>query len=164
MRYLRLFEGFENKRITCGIYLFDSNNKFLIQHPTGFRPTIWGIPKGRIDEGETDFFEVAKRELFEETGIVLDNYTIIKKEYLGESRYKDSNKYLVSFFVKIEEDLSDLNLYCDSMVIRNGVPAFPEVDEWKWVTIEEAKEIFTSDIKTNFQTDNLDKCKEYLYK
>jgi 8-oxo-dGTP pyrophosphatase MutT (NUDIX family) len=163
MRYLKTYnESLEDKKLTCGIYLFDANNLLLIQHPTNFRPTVWGVPKGRPDVGEENLFEVAKRELFEETGIVLDDYTIVRQEEFNEVRYNDTNKYLKGFFVKIEEDLSDFNLYCDSMVYRNGKPSFPEVDEYKWVTIEEAKEIFSSDRMTNFQLNNLDKCEELL--
>lgn len=163
MRYLKTYnESLEEKRITCGIYLFDRSNLLLIQHPTNFRATVWGVPKGRVDEGESDLFEVAKRELFEETGIVLDNYTIVSKEEFNEVRYNDTNKYLKGFFVKIEEDLSNFNLHCDSMVYRNGKPAFPEVDEYKWVTVEEAKEIFSSDRMTNFQLDNLNMCQHLL--
>jgi len=163
MKYLKTYnESLEDKKITCGIYLFDANNLLLIQHPTNFRPTVWGVPKGRPDIGEDNLFEVAKRELFEETGIVLDDYTIVHQEEFNEVRYNDSNKYLKGFFVKIEEDLSDFNLYCDSMVYRNGKPSFPEVDEWKWVTIEEAKEIFSSDRMTNFQVSNLDMCRDLL--
>jgi 8-oxo-dGTP pyrophosphatase MutT (NUDIX family) len=163
MKYLKTYnESLEERKITCGVYLFDKNNLLLIQHPTNFRPTVWGVPKGRVDEGETDLFEVAKRELFEETGIVLDDYTIVSKEEFNEVRYNETNKYLKGFFVKIEEDLSDFNLHCDSMVYRNGEPVFPEVDEWKWVTIEEAKEIFSSDKMTNFQIDNLNRCDDLL--
>jgi 8-oxo-dGTP pyrophosphatase MutT (NUDIX family) len=163
MKYLKTYnESLEERKITCGVYLFDKNNLLLIQHPTKFRPTVWGVPKGRVDEGETELFEVAKRELFEETGIVLDDYTIVSKEEFNEVRYNETNKYLKGFFVKIEEDLSDFNLHCDSMVYRNGEPVFPEVDEWKWVTIEEAKEIFSSDKMTNFQIDNLNRCDELL--
>ena len=81
MKYLKTYnESLEDKKITCGIYLFDANNLLLIQHPTGFRPTVWGVPKGRPDAGEENLFEVAKRELFEETGIVLDDYTIVRQE------------------------------------------------------------------------------------
>ena len=70
-------------RISCGVYLFRSDNKFLIVHPTGHRPTIFSIPKGRMDEGETDHFVVAKRELLEETGINLDKYKISKLKSLN---------------------------------------------------------------------------------
>lgn len=162
MRYLKTYNESLEKRITCGIYLFDANNLLLIQHPTGFRSTVWGVPKGRADKGETNQFEVAKRELFEETGIVLDELTIVHQEEFNELKYKDSNKYLKGFFVKVEEDLSGFNLHCDSMVIRNGKPAFPEVDEWKWVTLEEAKQIFSSDRMSDFQMDNLNRCEELL--
>lgn len=37
------------KVISCGIYLFRNDNKFIVGHPTGFKPSIWSIPKGRID-------------------------------------------------------------------------------------------------------------------
>ena len=161
MRYLKTYnDSLEEKRITCGIYLFDANNLLLIQHPTGFRSTVWGVPKGRPDKDEYDLFEVAKRELFEETGITLDNLTIVQQEEFNEVRYNDTNKYLKGFFVKTEEDLSGLNLHCDSMVYRNGKPAFPEVDEYKWVTIEEARQIFSNDRMSNFQMDNLDMCQK----
>ena len=165
MNYLKTYKIFEDlleKRITCGIYLFDINDLLLIQHPTKFRPTLWSIPKGRIDIGETDEFEVAKRELFEETGIDLNDLTIIRVEEFDEIKYKESNKYLKSFFVKVEDDLQDFNLHCDSMVMRNDVPVFPEVDEWKWVTIEEAIKIFSGDGKSDFQLDNLYLCKKYI--
>jgi hypothetical protein len=50
------------------------------------------------------------------------------------------------------------------MVYRNDVPSFPEVDEWKWVTIEEANQIFSSDRMTNFQVNNLSMCKILIEK
>jgi 8-oxo-dGTP pyrophosphatase MutT (NUDIX family) len=165
MRYLKKYnESSEDRKLTCGIYLFDDNNLLLIQHPTGFRPTVWGVPKGRPDIGEENLFEVAKRELFEETGIVLDDLTIVHQEEFNEVRYNDTNKYLKGFFVKVEEDLSDFDLHCDSMVYRNGEPSFPEVDEYKWVTIEEANQIFSSDRMTNFQVNNLNICKILIEK
>lgn len=54
--------------------------------------------------------------------------------------------YFVLIFIiwnKVDFDLSDFKFYCDSMVYRNGVPKFPEVDEWKWVTLDEARKIFS---------------------
>jgi predicted NUDIX family NTP pyrophosphohydrolase len=149
-------------KITCGIYLFDSNNQLLIQHPTNFRPTVWGIPKGRINADETNEFDVAKREMLEESGVNLDDYNIIHQEEFDMVKYNDTNKYLKSFFVKVDFDLSDFKFYCDSMVYRNGVPKFPEVDEWKWVTLDEARKIFSGDRMTDFQSGNLDRCEEIL--
>ena len=82
--------------ITCGIYLFNNNGKLLIGHPTNHKPNIWTIPKGRVDEGESDHFMVAKREIFEEANINLENFT---SKFIGNIiefdliRYKATNKY-----------------------------------------------------------------------
>ena len=163
MRYLKTYnESVGEMKLTCGIYLFDINDKLLIQHPTNFRATVWGIPKGRFDLDETDVFKVCKRELFEETGIVLDDHTIIHKEELDIAQYNDTNKFLKSYFVKVDSDLSDVKLYCDSMVMRNGKPAFPEVDDWKWVDVDEANRIFSSDRISAFQENNIERCKRIL--
>ena len=165
MKYLKTYnEAVGEMKLTCGIYLFDVNNKLLIQHPTNFRATVWGIPKGRFDADETDVFEVCKRELFEETGIVLDDYNIVHKEELDIAQYNDTNKFLKSYFVKVDSDLSDVKLYCDSMVMRNEKPAFPEVDEWKWVDIDEADRIFAGDRMSSFQENNIKRCKLILSK
>ena len=68
-------------KISCGIYLFRNDNKFLVGHPTGFKSHIWAIPKGRMDVGETDHFEVAKRELKEETCIDLTTLEFVNSEF-----------------------------------------------------------------------------------
>jgi 8-oxo-dGTP pyrophosphatase MutT (NUDIX family) len=145
------------KKISCGIYLFRNDNKFLIEHPTGHRPNIWTIPKGRPDEGEIDYFMVAKRELLEETGIDLNKYKIIKTEELDLVRYGETNKHLKGFFVKVDSNFSDIELKCDSMVYRNGVPSFPEVDKYQWVTIGESMSLLY-----HFQLKNLTRCDELI--
>lgn len=144
------------KIISCGIYLFRNDNKFLIAHPTNFKETIWGVPKGRIDEGETDMFEVAKRELFEETNINLNDYDIKKFKEFELTHFK-GNKYFKGFMVYVDSDFSNTEIKCDSMVIRNGEPVFPEMDDFKWVTIDEGKEILGQ-----YQSVNLDDCYKLL--
>lgn len=143
--------------ISCGIYLFNIDNKLLIEHPTGHKPNVWTIPKGRMDGNEVDYFEVAKRELFEETNINLDTHNIISVAEFDLVRYRETNKYLKGFYVKVNTDLSDIELKCDSMVYRNGNPVFPEVDGYKWVSIDEAKSVLNV-----FQMSNLDKCQQLL--
>jgi predicted NUDIX family NTP pyrophosphohydrolase len=148
------------KIVTCGIYIFRSDNRFLIGHPTKHKEHIWSIPKGRIDDGETDLFEVAKRELEEEANIKLDNYKIERKKEFDTIKFKNG-KYLKAYFIKIDSDLNDVDIKCNSMVYRkvNGVdlPVFPEFDDFKWVTTEEAKQYLRE-----FQHDQLDKCEKYL--
>ena len=92
----------------------------------------------------------------------LNDYKIIYKEELDIAKYNDTNKYLKSYFVKVSDDLSKFNLHCDSMVMRDGKPAFPEVDDWKWVTIDEADKIFSADRMSAFQNVNIDRCRNIL--
>ena len=68
-------------------------------------------------------------------------------------RYRETNKYLKGFYVKVNNDFNDVDIKCDSMVFRNGQPSFPEFDEFKWVTIEESK-----DLLHEFQLENLIHC------
>lgn len=148
----------QNIKITCGIYLFRNDNKFLVGHPTNFKPTIWSIPKGRMDEGETDYFEVAKRELLEESNIDYNKLNVTRVEELPMLRKRETNKYLKGFFVKVDSDFSDTDIKCDSMVYYNGVAVFPEFDAFKWVTIEESKELLS---QFNY-IDHLDRCNQFL--
>src|ERR1022692_4546624 len=96
--------GEDVKKISCGIYLINSDNKLLIGHPTKHRPNVWAIPKGRIDNGESDYFEVAKRELLEETNIDLSQFKIDHIVEFDLIRYRETNKYLKGFFIKINQD------------------------------------------------------------
>jgi 8-oxo-dGTP diphosphatase len=56
------------------VFLFDTRGRLLMQHrdehaPVG--PGKWALPGGRLDEGETPL-EAARRELFEETGLLVE--------------------------------------------------------------------------------------------
>lgn len=144
-------------KISCGIYLFRNDNRFLVGHPTGFKSHIWAIPKGRVDLGETDYFEVAKRELLEETNINLNDMDVIRVEELEMVRYRETNKYLKGFYIKVNDDFKNVNIKCDSMVYRNGSPAFPEFDDFKWVTVDESKSMLHE-----FQHINLDNCLDII--
>jgi 8-oxo-dGTP pyrophosphatase MutT (NUDIX family) len=145
--------------ITCGIYLFNNQNKLLIGHPTNHKWTMWTVPKGRVDEGETHHFSVAKRELWEEANINLDQFRdkVTKVTEFDLVRYKATNKYLKGFLVKVNHGFDNHDIKCDSMVMRNGKPAFPEIDAFKWVTIEEAKTLLHES-----QLLNLDLCQDLI--
>lgn len=132
-------------KVTCGIFLFNNEDKFLIGHPTNHAKNIWTIPKGLRDPGETDI-EAAKRELYEETNIdynkIYDN--ILMESHLGEFPYKgwingkpNKDKVLSSFLIDTDLDFKSWEIKCESMVNNSGNP-FPEIDDFKWVTFEEA--------------------------
>lgn len=149
--------GEDIKKISCGIYLINSDNKLLIGHPTKHKPNVWAIPKGRVNEGESDHFEVAKRELLEETNIDINKFEIVKKVEFDIIRYRETNKYLKGYFIKVDNSFSGEDIKCDSMVYRDGVPSFPEFDDFRWVTIEESKKLLHQ-----FQIDNLEKCQQLI--
>ena len=143
--------------ISCGIYLVNSDNKLLIGHPTNHKPNTWAIPKGRVNEDESNYFSVAKRELLEETNIDINQFKIVKMFEFDIIRYKETNKYLKGFFIKVNESFYNHDIKCDSMVYRNGTPAFPEFDDFKWVTIDDSMEFLHP-----FQIENINKCREFI--
>lgn len=83
----------------------------------------WSLPKGKVDHGET-WKEAALREVLEETG-----FQAKIKKYAGSISYLLDGKPKVVLFwhMKIKSEKKSK---------MNG-----EVDEIRWVTIEEAKKI-----------------------
>ena len=55
---------------TAGAIVLDSNDRVLMQHRCD--NNMWGLPGGIIELGET-VEEAAKREVKEETGLIIDN-------------------------------------------------------------------------------------------
>lgn len=87
-----------SKAMSCGFILFDpETGRILGCHPTGHQegPEMsYDIPKGHLEEGETPL-KTAKRELKEETGIVLPADTPIHE--IGKVPYQSSKSlYLFS--------------------------------------------------------------------
>ncbi len=127
-------------RTTCGIFLFNSDGKLLVGHPTNHPMNVWSIPKGIKDKGEAEL-AAAFRELSEETNIFIEDMGKFDLRYLGTSKYKHKKKALAAFYVDTNKDFSSVDVKCDSMVTDMPGKDFPEIDEFKWVTIEEAKSI-----------------------
>jgi 8-oxo-dGTP pyrophosphatase MutT (NUDIX family) len=123
---------------TCGIFIVDKKNRILVGHPTEvYKPFCWSIPKGEQDPGESTA-QTAVREVFEETGIRVDPSQI---EYLWNSVYATNRKTLHAYIVKLDVDGETLNAHCDSMFQNRAGKMIPEIDEFRWVTLEEAEKI-----------------------
>lgn len=133
--------------ITCGIYLYSTlSQKILICHATNSSWKTWSIPKGLKDNKE-DCYSAASRELREETGIDLQILNILKVTPLPKRKYLKQNKFLESFLVVSDTDLSSHQFEC-STYINNQ---FPEVDKWKWINVEMGNELLHESQQKNFE-------------
>lgn len=122
---------------TCGIFLVSLDNLILIGHPTNSTGK-WSIPKGELDEGETKL-ECAIREFQEEACILLSKHNVF---HLKDVKYKSGKKTLSAFYFKSLIIASEFSPRCTSLVTSvPGMDPFPEIDIFRWVTFEEAREL-----------------------
>lgn len=128
------------KEITCGLYLISKHDRLLICHPTGSNKE-WSIPKGKMEEGEKSF-DTAVRETFEETGIKVDFKRFAMPIPMVDRQYKSGRKVLKSFVMferkEYDGDIEDFECHCDSYA---GSTDKPEMDDYRWVTVEEARNV-----------------------
>lgn len=106
-------------------------NKVLLSHRlSDHGHGTWAVPGGHLDFGET-LEECAKREVMEETGLVVAD---ISEGVITEDFYKETNKHYITFHM-----ISDW---------QSGEPEIREPDkctEWKWFAQNELPEhIFLS--------------------
>ncbi|HBL83881.1 MAG: hypothetical protein A2Y17_00200 [Clostridiales bacterium GWF2_38_85] len=66
----------------CGVIIENENNEILLQKRADNKK--WGLPGGSMNIGEK-FVENARREVFEETGLIVDNLTLFGI-FSGEDR------------------------------------------------------------------------------
>lgn len=121
-----------------------SNSKvlFLLAHPGGpywknKDVNAWSIPKGIIEEEDSDSLSTAMREFSEETGIVLANEAI----YVGE--FKQPSRKIIHVWA-VEEEV-DIKKFKSNVFEMEWPPKssrmeeFPEVDKIEWYPYLEAK-------------------------
>jgi len=131
---------------TCGTLVHDTK-KFLICHVTNSNPSRWDIPKG-IKEDNESYLECASRELYEETNINRHIYDS-SINFLGIHSYT-RGKFLVLYELKFWNPnnssnwlLSTSSLKCNSLIDNSNSP---EVDNFMYVTMEEAKDYVTPNL------------------
>ena len=127
---------------TAGIFFINNDNMLMIGHPTGHDK--WSIPKGKLEKGETSY-EAALRETWEETNVDLS--LSVSQYELDCIRYKHGKKKLKPFII-FEDENRKINsegfvFKCNSYVGKDSKwnPNLPEMDDFKWVSLEEAREI-----------------------
>ena len=143
--------------LASGVFIVRSDGKILVGHPTNHASDFWSIPKGKIDKGETTL-DAAIRETFEETNINISDFENI--EELEAVTYKHKKKRLHPFILSEHNNKNlgwgNFDIKCNSNVPEDR-DGFPEMDDFKWVTLDEAK-----DILHETQTACLDKINEYI--
>ncbi len=127
---------------TAGVFFINKDFKLLIAHPTGH--DFWSIPKGKLEKNEKSI-DAAIRETWEETNVDLGPVT--KWYELDTIRYKHGKKKLKPFIAFEDENpkiISDNFVFkCNTIVGKKAKwnAGLPEMDDHKWVSIEEAKDL-----------------------
>lgn len=119
-----------SKSTSAGVIITDGIN-LLICHVTG--TVRWDLPKGGVDEGETDI-EAAVRELREETSLIVEPTQLVP---LGTFSY-NKRKNLSLFLYKVDTMPDPQSLYCKSTFISSKGYTRMEMDGYvnaKWSEI-----------------------------
>lgn len=130
-----------SKKLTSGLFIIKKNKKLLICHPTKRKANEYSIPKGRVEDDEI-FLEAAFRETYEESNLDLNGSTDFTIYPLNSVEYKNKKKILYPFLMlennNSKFDWDSVELKCNSNVPEDR-GGFPEMDEWIFVTIKEAR-------------------------
>lgn len=102
----------------CSIALIDDTRVFLIQRAYPPFANLWTLPGGRREPGET-VEECVKRELFEETGLLVTDPIPVLVENIGEG----AQTFMLAVFTARQ-------VYAAPVVSH-------EVADWDWVEISE---------------------------
>lgn len=112
-------------QVICGAFI-KKEGRFLIVMCPGFK--VWRVPGGRAEHGEK-LEETLMREMQEETGITFKNPKFVgwgQDQQFHVKKQKETSRLIMFFYIETDKEPKlDPN----------------EAEEFKWVTIEELKEI-----------------------
>lgn len=112
------------KEKSCGCIIIE-NNKILLVYEK--RRNFWGLPKGHVEEGESEL-ETAKREVKEEVGLDVEISTV-KRYTLNYIIKEEIDKTSVFYFAKPKNEIIKMQE--------------SEIENVRWCTFEEAIELLT---------------------
>lgn len=124
--------------ISAGLLII-FGNKVLLAKPTKGSKVMWGIPKGKVEEGE-QYIDAAIRETREEIGINVPIDKIIDVAYTINYKNKKTNKNYkrVIYYVCEVSDLSELGLGSERIPKEQLQPR--EISKARFFTVDEAED------------------------
>lgn len=148
------------KAISCGFLIHDvTTDKYLLCHATqsgktSFIDGNWTIPKGVMDDGETDL-QCAIRETYEETGINLLDFVSMDKLSQCTKHVLLTKKKDIHVFTLHTDDkrLVSFDMRCTSIIDNPTMPhmnGLPEVDQFGWFDANECKGMVFNSLKQLF--------------
>lgn len=133
---------------SCGIVVIKDDNiklsVLLIKHNMGH----WGIPKGHVEDGETEQ-ETALREVFEETGI--------------ETKIITDFREVISYSPK-EGVMKDVVYFLGKPLSNDLIPQLSEVSKAVFLTVEEALDKVTHDTEKELLCNAIEHYKKEILK
>lgn len=119
--------------ISCGFLILNSKNEILACHPTGasFNEGNWNVPKGMKAMNESNDFEVALRELDEETN--LNGMTVHFEFDPGVMPYLRT-KDIHLFVARARVDDVIEQVYCKSTFKNDHGFWIQEMDAFTWTS------------------------------
>lgn len=130
----------DEKTLSCGVIIHNEKGEILLGRCNAKEIEEWDIPKGQIDEGETEI-QCALRELEEETSIKLSENDLIR---IGYFNYSDT-KRLCLFKAKINPPKIK-NLKCTSLFNHPTLGMIPEMDKHAYVSFVEMRKIVPTEL------------------
>ena len=116
---------------TVGIVAFKDNKALLVEHSESAQHLtgVWGLPGGRLDDGES-LLDAAAREFQEETGLIPDKSTMVQLPtvHQGDIRRKSGEILKTAWNVFLVKDYTG--------ELMNSDETAPE-----WVPIEQVSQL-----------------------
>ena len=119
--------------VRVSVVIFDDQGRLLLVKHKKRTKHLWVLPGGRLEYGES-FFECARREVKEETGLIVEPERII---FLSEAIAPDRSRHVVNVFVKAkvsggvlkvgDEEILDACQYMEMEKLNGGLKIFPPV-------------------------------------
>lgn len=143
MRKVQTFSQFVNEameiKVSAGLAII-WEDKVLLAHTTGRNfKTGYGIPKGGIDEGETQL-EAAIRETREEVGIEVPKSRVSSNSYqFGVDAKKWGYKKIVHYYIVRVDSLSEIGL--KEPKVPKGQLQLEEINDARFMDYKQASKV-----------------------